>query len=100
MLRRAIYVRLEAKPGQEHALETFLAGSLPLAEAEAATPVWFALKFGPSTFGIFDAFADDAGREAHLGGPIPAALMAKAEELLATSPNIEMVELVGAKVVA
>ena len=97
MVRLALYVRLEAKPGQEAALKAFLESALPLAQGEVSTPVWFALQFGPSTFGIFDAFTDEAGRQAHLGGAIAAALMSKAGELLATPPAIEKVDLLAAK---
>ena len=97
MVRLAIYVRLEAKPGEEAALKAFLESALPLALDEESTPVWFALQFGQSTFGIFDAFADEAGREAHLSGPIAAALMSKADELLAAPPTIEKVNLLAAK---
>ncbi len=100
MLKLALFVRLEAKPGQETALEQFLKSALPLANAEQATPVWFALKFAPSTFGIFDAFTDEAGRQGHLNGAIAAALMAKADELLAAPPKIEAVDLLAAKVQA
>jgi hypothetical protein len=64
----ALYARLEAKPGKEATLKAFLESAVPLAQGEASTPVWFALQFGPSTFGIFEAFADEAGRQAHLGG--------------------------------
>ena len=87
----------QAKPGKESAVANFLAGALPLANQESTTPVWFALRMGPSTFGIFDAFADDAGRQAHLAGPIAAALMANAAELLAQPPQIEQVELLAVK---
>lgn len=97
MVRVALAVRLEAKPGKEAEVATFLESALPLANQEASTPVWFALKFGPSSFGIFDAFADDAGRQAHLGGQIAAALMARAPELLAQAPVIEAVEVLAAK---
>ena len=97
MVKLALFVRLEAKPGQETTLANFLAGALPLANAEAGTTAWFALKFGPSTFGIFDAFADEAGRTAHLEGPIAAALMANAAALLAVPPTIEKVDLLAAK---
>ena len=65
---------------------------------KTTTPIWFALRLGPATFGIFDAFADDAGRKAHLAGPIAAALMAKASELLAEPPQIEQVDVLGAKI--
>ena len=97
MTKVALFVRLEAKPGQEAAVADFLRGALPLANAESGTTAWFALKFGPSTFGVFDAFADEAGREAHLHGQIAAALMANAAALLSTPPNIEKIELLAAK---
>jgi quinol monooxygenase YgiN len=98
MTKVALFVRLHAKPGKEAELEKFLAGALPLANQEALTPVWFALKFGPGEFGIFDAFADDDGRNAHLNGPIAAALMKNAEVLLAQAPKIEKVDLLASKV--
>jgi quinol monooxygenase YgiN len=97
MVKFGLYVRLEAKQGQEAALRSFLQSALPLAQGEALTPVWFALQFGPSTFGVFDAFIDEAGRQAHLGGAIAAALMSKADELLAAPPMIEKVDLLAAK---
>jgi len=97
MVKVALLVRLEAKPGKEAAVEKFLAGALPLANQEATTPVWFALRLGPSTFGIFDAFADDAGRQTHLSGPIASALMANAAELLDRAPQIEQVDLLAVK---
>jgi quinol monooxygenase YgiN len=97
MVHVALLVRLEAKPGKESEVADLLTGALPLANAEPGTTVWFALKLGPSTFGIFDAFADDAGRQAHLSGQIAAALMAKAGELLAQPPTIERVDVLAAK---
>ena len=97
MVRLGLYVRLEAKPGQEAELKVFLESALPVAMGEQSTPVWFALQFGPSTFGIFDAFDDEAGREAHLSGPIAAALMSRADELLVVPPTIEKVDLLAAK---
>jgi quinol monooxygenase YgiN len=97
MVQVALLVRLEAKPGKEQVLAEFLTSALPLANAEPQTTVWFALKIGPSTFGIFDAFPNEAGREAHLRGPIAAALMAKADELLAQAPTLERVEVFAAK---
>lgn len=97
MVKLALFVRLEAKPGKETAVADFLAGALPLANAEAGTTAWFALKFGPSTFGVFDAFADETGRQAHLTGPIAAALMANAAALLAEPPKIEKIDLLAAK---
>lgn len=88
---------LVAKPGKEDEVARFLAGALPLANDETRTIVWFAFRIGPSTFGIFDAFADEEGRSAHLGGPIAAALMAKAGELLAEPPKIERLDVLAAK---
>ena len=92
-----LYVRLEAKPGQEGAVAAFLKGGLPLALQEAATITWYALQLSPNTFGIFDTFPDEAGRSAHLAGPIAAALMAKAGELLATPPVIQRLDILAAK---
>jgi quinol monooxygenase YgiN len=97
MVHVALLARLEAKPGKESEVADLLKSALPLANAEPATTVWFALKLGPTTFGIFDAFPDDAGRQAHLAGQIAAALMAKAPELLAQAPTIESVEILAAK---
>jgi quinol monooxygenase YgiN len=97
MVKTALYVRLEAKPGKEQEVADFLRGGLPLAEEEPATIAWFALQMGPSTFGIFDAFPDDAGRQAHLSGPIAAALMAKAPDLLAEPPSVAKVDVLAAK---
>ena len=97
MVTVALYVRLEAKPGKEAEVETFLRGGLAIVQQEPATTAWFALRMGPSTFGIFDAFPDDAGREAHLSGRVAAALMAKASELLAKPPAIEKVDVLAAK---
>jgi quinol monooxygenase YgiN len=97
MVKVALLVRLVAKPGKEEEVAAFLSGALPLAEAEPATVVWFALRLSKSDFGIFDAFPDDTGRKAHLSGPIAAALMAKAGELLAAPPTIESVDLLAVK---
>jgi len=100
MVKVALFVRLQAKPGKEAALKEFLAAGLSMAEDEATTPIWFALQLGPSTFAIFDAFKDEAGRQAHLTGPIAQALMASAPELLAEPPSIEKVDVLGLKNVA
>lgn len=98
MVNVGLFVRLEAKQGKEKDLENFLHQGLPLAQQEPATIVWFALRLGPSTFGIFDAFPDDAGRQAHLNGPIAAALMANAAELLSQPPSIEKVDVLASKI--
>ena len=100
MLALALFVRLEAKPGKENEVAAFLDQGLQLATQEATTPVWFALRLGPTTFAIFDAFRDEAGRQAHLSGPIAKALMAHAPNLLASPPVIEQLEVLGAKVPA
>jgi quinol monooxygenase YgiN len=97
LVKVALLVRLEAKPGKESVVAKLLEGALPLANQENTTPVWFALRLGPSTFGVFDAFSDDAGRKAHLAGPIAAALMANAAELLTKAPQIEQVDLLAVK---
>jgi len=97
MTKAALFVRLEAKSGKEAEVESFLRGGLPIVEAEPDTTAWFAIRFGPTTFGIFDAFPDEAGRQAHLSGKVAAALMAKASELLAQPPLIEKVDVLAAK---
>jgi quinol monooxygenase YgiN len=97
MVNVALFVQLEAKPGKEAEVEEFLRGGLALVEEEPATIAWFALRFGPSTFGIFDAFPDDAGRQAHLAGRVAAALMSKASDLLAKPPVIEKIDVLAAK---
>jgi quinol monooxygenase YgiN len=100
MLTRALFARLEAKPGKEADVAAFLQQGLQLANQEATTPVWFALQLGPTTFAIFDAFRDEAGRQNHLSGPIAAALMAHAADLLASPPTIDRLDVLGAKVPA
>jgi quinol monooxygenase YgiN len=97
MVTVALLVRLEAKPGKEAEVESFLRGGLPLVQDEPGTIAWFGIRLGPSTFGIFDAFANDAGRQAHLSGKVAAALMAKASELFAKPPVIEKVDVLAAK---
>lgn len=97
MVTVALYVQLEAKPGKEKDVEAFLKGGLAIVQDEPATTAWFAIRMGPSTFGIFDAFPNDAGRQAHLTGRVAAALMAKAPELLAKPPVIEKIDVLAAK---
>ena len=97
MVSTALFVRLEAKAGKEADVESFLRSGLAIVRQEPATTSWFALRIGPSTFGIFDAFPDDAGRQAHLNGRVAAALMAKASELLAKPPSIEKIDVLAAK---
>jgi quinol monooxygenase YgiN len=97
MVKVALLVRLEAKPGKEAAVEEFLRAGLPIVQDEPATIAWFGIRLGPTTFGIFDAFPDEAGRQAHLSGRVAAALMAKAPELFAKPPAIEKVDVLTAK---
>ena len=97
MLKLGLFVRLEAKAGKEEEVAAFLKQGLQLANAEATTPLWFAVRFGPTTFAIFDSFENESGRQAHLNGPIAKALMAQAPHLLATPPSIEPYEILGAK---
>ena len=97
MVNVGLVVRLVAKAGKEEEVATFLKGALPLANAEELTPAWFALRADKTTFYIVDAFADDAGRGKHLGGPIAAALMEHAPALLAEPPKIEKVDVLASK---
>jgi quinol monooxygenase YgiN len=97
MYKVALFARLEAKPGKEGEVAQFLDAALAMVRQEATTPMWLALRLGPTTFGVFDAFADDSGRQNHLNGPIRKALVAKAAELLAGPPVIEAIDILGAK---
>ena len=98
MLSLGLFVRLEAKPGKEKQVADFLKLGLQLAHKETTTPLWFSLRLGPTTFGVFDAFPDESGRQAHLNGPIAKALMANAEQLFAVPPSIEKTEVLGTKI--
>ena len=97
MVKVALFVKLEAKPGKEAAVENFLKNGWPVVMEEPATITWYGIKLGPSTFGIFDTFPDDAGRQAHLTGRVTTALMANAAVLLAVPPSIEKVDILTAK---
>ncbi len=97
MVSVALLARLEAKPGKEAEVEAFLKGALPIVEGEPETTAWFAIKMGPSTFGIFDAFPGEAGRQAHLSGDVAAALTARAEELFSQPPAIEQIDVLASK---
>lgn len=97
MPKVALWVRLEAKPGKETEVEKFLLGGLPIVQDEPATVAWFAVRLGPSSFAIFDAFPDEAGRQAHLTGRVAAALMAQAADLLSVPPSIEKIDVLAAK---
>jgi quinol monooxygenase YgiN len=95
--RVGLFVELKAKPGKEAEVASFLAGARGLAVAEPLTVTWFAVRFDSQTFGIFDAFESDEGRQAHLKGPIAAALMQHAAELLAKAPEIRHAEVLADK---
>ena len=94
----ALVVRMVAKSETRDEVAQFLGGAVDLADAEAGTPVWFALRTDDTTFWIVDAFPGDAERQAHLDGPIAAALMQNAERLLASPPDILKAEVLAAKV--
>ena len=89
-----LYVALQAKPGKEDAVDQFLRSALPLVEAEPGTISWYAIRHpGTSTFGIFDTFRDEAGRQAHVSGKVAEALFAKAPELFSRPPEIQQLEI-------
>lgn len=98
MIQFALVVRLTAKQGKELELENFLKSALPLAQAEPDTITWYAVKIDEATFGIFDTFPHEEGRQSHLAGKIAAALMEQAPDLLATEPIIEKAEVLAAQV--
>jgi quinol monooxygenase YgiN len=97
MVAKALLVEVEAKPGKEQQVAEFLRGALPLVEGEPATTAWFGIQLGPSSFGIFDAFPDEAGRQAHLNGQVAAALMERAGELFSQPPTIRQIDVLAEK---
>lgn len=97
MLKKGIFVRLIAKAGKEAEVEEFLNSGLALVNDEPLTVTWYAVKFNEKTFGIFDSFDGEEGRDAHLNGKVAEALMANAEKLLAEMPNIEKVDVIASK---
>jgi quinol monooxygenase YgiN len=96
-MKLGILALIEAKPGKESAVAELLTSAVALARQEGATVTWYAFRTGPRSFGIFDTFADEAGRKAHLEGRIAQALLGKADELLASPPDIRMADLVAVK---
>jgi quinol monooxygenase YgiN len=98
MVTRGLFVRLEAKTGREEEVESFLRSALDIVDNEDGTTVWFALRFGPSTFAIFDAFLNEDARQAHLSGQVASSLMEKAPELLAGEPTIERADVLAGKI--
>jgi quinol monooxygenase YgiN len=97
MVTVGLLATLVAKPGKADELRSFLSDALPLAQAEDETIAWFAIKIDDNTYGIFDVFPSDDGRQAHLNGPIAAALMANADELLSSAPDIRPIDVLAAK---
>lgn len=97
MNKVGILATLQARPGKEAEVEQFLRSAGPLVEAETGTTAWFAFKVAPSTFGIFDTFKDEDGRNAHVNGEIAKALFARAEELFVAHPDIKPVDIVAEK---
>jgi quinol monooxygenase YgiN len=97
MIKLAFFARLEAKPGKEEEVAKFLELALDMAKKETTTITWYALRLSKSTFGVFDTFNDESGRQAHLNGPIGQALMAKAPELFSSPPAIDPIEVLGSK---
>ncbi len=97
MVNVALFVRLEAKPGKEHEVENLLREGLLMVQDEPATTAWFGVKLGPSTFGIFDAFPNESGRQEHLSGKLAAVLMEKSSDLFSQPPTIEKANVIAAK---
>ncbi|NOT47540.1 MAG: antibiotic biosynthesis monooxygenase [Acidobacteria bacterium] len=97
MVTKGLFVKLIAKPGKEADVEAFLNSGLALVNEEPLTVTWYAVKFSENTFGIFDTFAGDEGRDAHLNGKVAAALMANAAELLLEGPSIEKIDILAVK---
>ncbi|MBN3908482.1 MAG: antibiotic biosynthesis monooxygenase [Nostoc sp. NMS1] len=96
-VKLGILAHLEAKPDKVEEVQDLLTGALPMALQEAGTNTWFAIRLGPTTFGIFDTFADEGARQAHLSGKIAEALMSQADKLLASPPDIKQVEILVSK---
>jgi quinol monooxygenase YgiN len=97
MTKFALLVTMEAKPGKEAEVEAFLRDGQPIVEKEPGTVAWFGVRMGPSKFGIFDAFPDEAGRQAHLSGLVAKALMERTAELFVSPPKIEKLDVLAAK---
>ena len=97
MVKLGLLVTLEAKPGKEADVENFLRAGAAVVDSEPETTAWFAVRLGPSTFGIFDVFPDEYGRAAHLGGKVAAALMQNAADLLIQFPSIQKLDVLASK---
>ena len=97
MVSLGILARMEAKAGKEEEVAKFLESALALVHEEPGTVTWYAIRIGPSEFGIFDTFEDDAGRQAHLSGKVAEALMANAEALFSSPPQINQLDVIADK---
>ena len=97
MTQHALYVQLEAKPGKEQEVASFLSSARSMVNEEPDTTAWFAIRMGPRTFGIFDAFANERGREAHLQGKVAKELMSKAPQLFTKTPEIQRIDVLADK---
>ena len=97
MTQHALYVQLEAKPGKEQEVASFLSSARSMVNDEPDTTAWFAIRMGPSTFGIFDAFANERGRDAHLQGKVAKELMSKAPQLFTKTPEIQRIDVLADK---
>jgi quinol monooxygenase YgiN len=97
MTQHALYVQLEAKPGKEQEVANFLSSARTMVSDEPETTAWFAIRMGPRMFGIFDAFANERGRDAHLQGKLAKQITSKAPELFAKTPEMQRVEVLADK---
>lgn len=97
MVTKGLLIRLQARPGQESSVATMLGGAMPIVEAEPGTTALFMVRFGPSEYGIFNAFPDEAARQAHMTGHAAEALFANAAELFTQPPAVEPLEILFAK---
>ena len=100
MVSKGLFVKLVAQPGKEEEVEEFLNSGLELVEEEPLTSTWYAIKFSENTFGIFDTFSGEEGRDAHLNGKVAAALLARSQELFLEGPSIEKIDVISAKTAA
>jgi quinol monooxygenase YgiN len=97
MVGKGLLVRVEARSGKDAEAEGFLRGALDTVRQEPATTAWFAVTFGGSEFGIVDFFPDEAGREAHLKGPVPKMLIGEVGVLFEKPPVIERLDVIAFK---
>ena len=97
MVKLAFFARLEAKPGKEEAVAQFLDKALEMVKKEPTTINWYAIRLSHGTFGVFDTFNNEDGRQRHLNGPVGQALMAAAPELFTSPLSIDPVEVLELK---